>query len=231
MEKKMKREELKELLRSAIYETGETKRTNKAKKKAAGFTSGDVDRGVDSALRTVSQGDPEQVGAAMVRGGAAQAQQQAMRGGHGTNILAFRQQVPHPPTAIKADPWRGHPMMDPANRSNLQYQGVGDGPSDPTHPFGNDTRVQKDSPVPAQVRHAASREAGGKVVFGRYYDSRGQYLGRSQGGQWVDGKTDPNAQSQMEMYNKIQELLGKGYTNRDKVHVKEMIREIVKSCG
>jgi len=88
----------------------------------------------------------------------------------------------------------------------------------------------KTSPVPAQVQQAASKEAGGRVLFGRYYDAQGNYLGRSQGGKWVDAASDPNAKTQMEMYQKLKEIESGHYSSKDKDMVKEMIREVMKSC-
>jgi hypothetical protein len=108
--------------------------------------------------------------------------------------------------------------VDPAYRSNLQWQG----------PTAKGTPAQ--SPVPVQVQQAASKEAGGKVVFGRYYDAQGNYLGRSQGGKWVDASSDPNAKTQMEMYQKLMEIKSGHYSPKDKEMVKKMIREVMKSC-
>ena len=107
--------------------------------------------------------------------------------------------------------------VDPAYRSNLQWQG----------PTAKGTPAQ--SPVPAQVQQAASKESGGKVIFGRYYDAQGNYLGRSQGGKWVDPASDPNAKTQMEMYQKLKEIESKNYKKRDHKVVKQMLREVLRS--
>jgi hypothetical protein len=98
------------------------------------------------------------------------------------------------------------------------------------NPQGAQSGGGKSSSVPAQVQQAASKEAGGKVVFGRYYDGQGNYLGRSQGGKWVDAASDPNAKTQMEMYQKLKEIKSGHYSSKDKEMVKEMIREVMKSC-
>ena len=39
--------------------------------------------------------------------------------------------------------------------------------------------------VPPDVQKAAAKQAGGKVSFGRYFDSSGRYLGKTSGGKWV----------------------------------------------
>lgn len=56
----------------------------------------------------------------------------------------------------------------------------------------NDTRRDAQSlkaagggAVPPAVQQAASKQAGGKVSFGRYFDSSGKYLGKTSGGKWV----------------------------------------------
>ena len=100
-----------------------------------------------------------------------------------------------------------------------------------TYMGANPDGTMKASPVPAQVQQAASKDAGGRVVFGRYYDSSGKYLGRSQGGKWVDAAGDPSAKSQMEIVKKLSELKASGNlpTNRDKL--KEVVREVIRSCS
>ena len=49
--------------------------------------------------------------------------------------------------------------------------------------------------VPPAVQQAV--QSGGKVVFGRYFDGTGKYLGRTQGGKWMDASQD-TAQKQLE---------------------------------
>jgi len=207
--------QLKELLRNAIYEAGETKRRNKAKKTKAGFTSVpvpdvDLDQRVTPKLK------------------AAHARQQAAEKQkiYGDSPHAYDGSPYGEPQGREHELSRGNMGLDvvgtgmgfedPASRSTLQHQG--------TTPHG---RV-KDSPVPPAVQQAASRDAGGKVLFGRYYDGQGNYLGRSQGGKWVDAVSDPNAKSMMEMYNKIKEIESMKHTAKDKEMVKEMIREVIK---
>jgi len=97
---------------------------------------------------------------------------------------------------------------------------------------GRNVMNQRDAggAAPPQVKQAASKEAGGRVLFGRYYDAQGNYLGRSQGGKWVDAASDPNAQSMMELYQKLKEIESGHYSSEDKEMVKEMIREVMKSC-
>jgi hypothetical protein len=111
------------------------------------------------------------------------------------------------------------PNADPTNRQDLQHQG--------TYASGR----AKESPVPADVRASASKTKGGKVVFGKYYDSSGQYLGRTQGGKWVPGASDPDAHLQVEFYNKLMEIESGNFTRGEKKLVKEMIREMAKACS
>jgi hypothetical protein len=96
--------------------------------------------------------------------------------------------------------------------------------------------------IPPQVLQAASKAADGKVELGRYYGAPGsdptannaekrKYFGRTQGGQWIPAETDPNAKAQLELYNKLMEIRAAKYKSGDKEMVKEMIREIVKSCS
>lgn len=85
------------------------------------------------------------------------------------------------------------------------------------------------SPVPDATKKAASKEGGGKVVFGRYYDSSGTYLGRTQGGKWVDAATDPNAQSQLEIVQKLEELKKSGKLSGMAINEKkQLIKNILK---
>jgi hypothetical protein len=83
--------------------------------------------------------------------------------------------------------------------------------------------------VPPAVFQATQK--GGKVTFGRYYDATGRYLGRTQGGKWVDAASDPQAKSQMEIVKKLSELKASGNlpTNRDEL--KEVVREVMRSCS
>lgn len=92
----------------------------------------------------------------------------------------------------------------------------------------NQLKAKSSNPaVPINVSQAASKESGGRVVFGRYYDAQGNYLGRTQGGQWIDGKTDPNAKSQLEIVKKLSELKSKKKTmTRDQL--KNEIKSILK---
>jgi hypothetical protein len=193
--------QLKELLRQAIYEAGETKRHNKLKKRQAtqaiGFQSSDRLRaGRDSLRPNPMRSKPEE--RAWKQDPDAYWQSKGINTG-GT---------PNPVTSRKL------PTPDDG--------GVTPGPKGPRIPAG--------SPAPVNVINAVRQ--GGKVVFGRYYDGQGNYLGRSQGGQWVANKQvyAPD-DTQMEMYNKIKEIESKGYTAKDKEMVKEMIREIKKRCG
>lgn len=47
-----------------------------------------------------------------------------------------------------------------------------------------DAALGKQSPVPPQVQQAV--QSGGKVVFGKYFDTTGKYLGKTVDGKWVD---------------------------------------------
>jgi hypothetical protein len=219
----MKRAELKELLRSAIYE-GPTKRANKAKKKASGFSSSAVQATLD-APRSI---DTHRVKAGAMdykyAGSMDQVKPSRRANYDSTANQATRSSATHygdvdPVSAIGKDKLLRRGLYDPAHDSISQWQGT------------DSSGVAKPSPVPMQVQRAASKDAGGKVRFGRYYDAQGNYLGRSQGGQWIDGKSDPNAKTQMEMYNKLMEIESGKYTSKDRELVKEMIREVVRSCG
>lgn len=60
--------------------------------------------------------------------------------------------------------------------------------------YGDTSGVPDASPAPDNVQKAASKQAGGKVVFGKYYDASGKYLGKSSGGKWVDAAQEPDAE-------------------------------------
>lgn len=66
--------------------------------------------------------------------------------------------------------------------------------------------AMSNSPAPQQVKQAASKEAGGKVVFGRYFDATGKYLGRVSGGKWVDAAQDTTAPT-LENLLKLKEII------------------------
>lgn len=66
--------------------------------------------------------------------------------------------------------------------------------------------VPSTSPAPPQVQKAASKEAGGKIVFGRYFDASGKYLGRSSGGKWIDAAQD-NSTPQLESLLKLERFV------------------------
>jgi hypothetical protein len=254
----MKRAELKELLRATLYEAGEVKRRNRERKRA--MQQAQIPSDSDPRLRAVSGGTTSGVRASQA-GGRRQHSDPNMpykdRFGSGPNPVPSRSDTPdrnkHVSQRRSADPLQHRQDMRQGMAPQVQHSAQnyrtmatmaqraasGDDDTHMSRSYGDLTPLRPGAPksggstssVPDQVRQAASKEAGGKVVFGRYYDARGQYLGRTQGGQWVDGKTDSNAQTQMEMYNKLQELKNKGFTGKDKEHVKKMVRELVKSCG
>jgi hypothetical protein len=240
----MNRAQLKELLRQAIYEKGETKRRNKAMKKDFGF-GGDairrniaIDRDImkrsDSRIAAMDPEDYEKDsdyekhskdwGTAHSRATAASAQLSRGAGEPSTDMLAAKGQFPsgaERSTAFTASDRQLRGPLDPSRRSNLQYQGTEKATG---KPLGG---RQQNSPVPPQVQQAASKDAGGKVRFGRYYDAQGNYLGRSQGGQWVDAASDPNAKTQLEMYQKLMEIESGHYSSKDKEMVKELLRQAI----
>lgn len=61
-----------------------------------------------------------------------------------------------------------------------------------TAPAGPPTASSLNPVVPPQVQKAASKAAGGMVKFGKYYDATGKYLGKVQGGKWIDVSQDNN---------------------------------------
>jgi hypothetical protein len=209
---------LQKLIDEVLDEAGETKRANKAKKNLAQSRAGASMGGSWNADKTDLQlGRKPAAAPTPLRGnfgskskGAGDVRKMAQgRSSFGSEF---------PLSQRKAYPGSLAGDMDTARGvTQSKAQAAADG------------RGASGSVAPAQVQAAV--QSGGKVVFGRYYDATGQYLGRSQGGQWVDAKSDPNAQRQLEMYNKIQELMGRGYTTKDKAKVKKVIREIVKRCG
>jgi hypothetical protein len=219
----MKREELKELLRAALYE-GPTKRANKEKKNLLHVKKGAAerrswDKGTTDLKLGRTRGVAPQTaygpGVPAMRGdfgsaskGASDARRLAT-GRSGGQYAINRDK--YYPGNLSHDMDTGREMT----RSAARRADAG---------FG-----AKNAVAPAQVQAAV--QSGGKVVFGRYYDAQGNYLGRSQGGQWIDGKSDPNAKTQLEMYNKLMEIESGKYTSKDRELVKEMIREIVKSCS
>jgi len=88
-------------------------------------------------------------------------------------------------------------------------------------------RVPVNSPAPQDVRNKVL--AGGEIKVGKYYDAQGNYLGKSQGGQWLANKqTYAPDDSKLEMYQKIKEIESMGYKVSDKELVKEMIRELMR---
>jgi hypothetical protein len=207
---------LQKLIDEILGETGEIKRANKAKKTAAQSRAGASTRGSWNADKTDLQlGRRSTATPTPLRGdfgskskGAGDARKMAQgRGSFGSDFPLSQRKAYPGSLAGDMDTVRG------VTQSKAQAAAGGHGASG--------------SAAPAQVQAAV--QSGGKVVFGRYYDARGQYLGRSLGGQWVDAKSDPSAQTQMEMYNKIMEIGSGKYKAGDREKVKKMIREIVKS--
>ena len=66
--------------------------------------------------------------------------------------------------------------------------------------------AMSNSPAPQQVQKAASKASGGKVVFGRYFDASGKYLGKVSGGKWVDASQDKTAPT-LENLLKLKEIV------------------------
>lgn len=216
----MKRTELKELLRKAIYK-GPTKKANKAKKKALGFTR-------------IGRHDPDAHERSL-----GFKKDHPMRGAQ-RDFFAAKNKASRWDRMSKRDReidrrdkedtnrftrkygWEPDPTIPPEQRSLRQWQGV------------DSTGKAKLSPVPAHVLRAVSgdkdKKNKGRIIFGKYYDAQGNYLGKTTGGKWIDPKDDPNPRSQLELYNKIKEVETKKYTTKDKELVKEMVRKIIKSC-
>ena len=214
----MNRTQLKELLRQAIYERGETKRRNKEKKKAAmrdlrPSEPGDVwqpdPRATKPELRAYQQ-DPDAYWKSKGMG----------TGQHGKSTPGVGG---HPAPKTRHTP--GLPRTAPS-----AWVHAGKSPVEPGPEGG--ARIPVNSPAPPNVISAVQQ--GGKVIIGRYYDAQGNYLGKSQGGQWIPNKQtyapDDTQLRELELYNKIKEIESNGYKVKDKEMVKEMIREVLKSC-
>lgn len=92
-------------------------------------------------------------------------------------------------------------MSDPLQRRAAGKQLGRNKPGD-THsvPMGQGSKQSTAAGVPSSVKSAMS--SGGKVVFGKYFDSSGKYLGRMQGGKWVDASKG-NTPGSLEERNNI----------------------------
>jgi hypothetical protein len=226
----MKRSQLKELLRQAIYETS---KETKVKRKATGFDSATVKKHANVSTRATSASGRTKPGGALdyIR---ARDQFSAIPTGKArttSDPLALRPQQAS--LAIDPDDPRDRQKGGAAWQQGLKkviQRKSSDAPGSLAYTGTNPDGTMKPTVVPPQVQQAASKAAGGRVLFGRYYDAQGNYLGRSQGGKWVDASSDPNAKTQMEVYQKLMEIESGHYSSKDKEMVKEMIREVMKSC-
>jgi hypothetical protein len=263
----MKRAQLKELLRKALYE-GPTKQANKEKKSdwmKSQSSDGSLkgarqDPSITGGIRTGRGDRPDRVKPSGFER-TADPSRKGDTGGRSADPLQHKQDMLRGAPAKGADA-RVYPGQTTArpDMTAKGYKAVAQGADamsrtdqragtvttdrsantggktvfHPLHGFNPQSAQsgggKTSSVAPEAVKKAASKEAGGKVRFGRYYDAQGKYLGRSQGGQWIDAASDPNAKTQMEMYQKMMEIESGHYSSKDKEMVKEMIREVLKSC-
>jgi hypothetical protein len=249
----MKRAQLKELLRKALYE-GPTKQANKEKKSAYLATVGDKLASMPGGKGSPSISPGKSItysGSGRGQGSAGKQKVQVdfTKQDRAKQDARGKQFVPVDPyatpgqgAAIAAAQSKQSSQTDtPVSATNRLAQArSAAGNSKPSGMFGGSpkpnvaaqpggqTTQNMSSVAPTNVQAAVQQ--GGKVAFGRYYDASGKYLGRSQGGKWVDAASDPNAKTQMEMYQKMMEIESGRYSSKDKEMVKEMIREVMKSC-
>jgi hypothetical protein len=216
----MKKSQLRKMIRQAIDEIGAVKQDNKAKKRSH-FAQQGTDamnrdwrvRGRESQANRVSIGGPaEPFGQARVQAGDADhLVKDPSRKFQAATVRAGRGDIKTP------DPRKGTPSGP--DGKNL-------GPNQT--PSGG----QK-TPAPANVQAAVQQ--GGRVVFGHYYDATGTPLGKSMGGKWIPANSPEYKSRQLEValevYQKIQEIENAGYTSKDRKMVKEMMREVLRSCG
>jgi len=254
----MNRMQLKELLRNAIYEVGETKRANKEKKKAAGFSTQvakDFARGKGPGQTKHtgwnSAGDPDSPGGFRLPATKdARAQSRAAHG-YVSTTRNIQRGEPASGDPLGSRPGRADVAAftrtdaKPPAVSTLTFNPIdglkktirGDMDAAASTVRGADTYMgttpqgtMKTSPIPPEVKQAASKEAGGRVVFGHYYDASGTPLGKTVGGEWIPASDPRYKNRQLEVYQKLEEIESKGYKIKDKEMVKEMIREVMKSC-
>jgi hypothetical protein len=201
----MNRAQLKELLRKAIYEVGATKRRNKEFKRWAVKQAGGVAHDRLRHGRDKMRPEP---------------------GRSKTEKRAWQQD----PDAY----WRSKGIDPKRTRSGFSKPLPVPDASSPVTPGPKDAKVKIPSNSPAPPDVMAAINQGGKIIIGRYYDAQGNYLGKSQGGQWVPNKQtyapDDTQLRELGLYNKIKEIESNGYKVKDKEMVKEMIREALKSC-
>lgn len=247
----MKRAELKELLRSAIYE-GPTKQDNGVKK----TSGGEIDE-----LSPATLGSYIKKASKQAVDNAAHAAAPPLKGGikqHRIDrdlLSKDRKSLPiHGPDGKRSEERKRHDHLSGHNVKRRQVgiakaadklaRGPVTQPQTPPNPVASTPAPTPPTNVAALTRGKQSpltqTGGGGKGIapdgaihagFGRYTDASGKTIGYTRKGQWVDAKTDPNAKTQMEMYNKLMEIKARKYKNSDREMVKEMIREIMKSCG
>lgn len=116
---------------------------------------------------------------------------------HRGSDLEFRGvgRMAHGPPISDRGPNKGKALKTYTDTIKSQIRKAADNSGVPDH-----------SPAPPEVVKAASKQAGGRIVFGRYFDRSGTYLGKSSGGKWVPASQD-SSPSKLESLIRLEAII------------------------